>query len=484
MSDRRPHGTARIRSDGRVGSAHATAPDASASPRRVVGTLIVAVVGFAVQQTAVVPAVHDVQVDLHASPEWASWLVTVYLMVATAATPALGRLGDLYGRRRVLLAGLGVFAVASAAAAVAPNLPVLLACRAVQGVGGAVYPLALALARSATAGRTTGAVSALGAAFGIGTALGFVGGGLLAQHVSWRAVFAAGAVLVAVGWALSLRLLPATRERAGGGYDLIGTGLLALASIALLGALTLVITLGATAAGTIGVFVLAVLAAAGWVWRERSVGNPLVDLHILRRRPVTVANLAAIGLGWALFGSYLVIPQLARTDPHGAGYGLGLDSAAIGLLMLPIAVGQTFAAPIAGVLERRIPARLVSAAGLLLLALSAVLLALDRSSVPLTLVASLVLGVGAGAGLQASSAVVTAGVPADVAAASTALNSTVRRLAGGAGGQVGTIVLAAFAGSAAATPTFTGYLVVYLIEVVLCVAGAAVVAVFGRGPGQ
>jgi MFS family permease len=402
-------------------------------------------------------------------------LVTVYLMVATAATPAFGRLGDLYGRRRMLLVGLAVFAVASAGAAVAPNLPVLLACRAVQGIGGAVYPLALALARAAAPGRTTRAVSALSAAFGIGTAVGFVGGGVLAQYVSWRAVFAGGAILVAAGWALALPLLPETRERAAGRYDLIGTVLLGLAAIALLGALTLVVSLGAAAPATLGLFALAVLAAAGWVWRERSADDPLVDLHILRHRPVAVANLGTIALGWALFGSYLVIPQLARADPSAAGYGLGVDSAAIGLLMLPLAVGQTFAAPIAGVLERRARPRLVFAAGLLLVAISAVLLAVDRSSVPLTLVASLVLGLGAGAGLQASSAVATAGVSADVAAASTALNSTVRRLAGGTGGQVGTIILATFAGSAAATPPFRGYRVVFLVEVVLCLVGAAFV---------
>jgi MFS family permease len=167
----------------------------------VIAGLLAADVAFAYQQTSIVPAVHDVEQSLGASPEWAAWLVTVYLIVATIATPAMGRLADRHGRRRMLLTGLGVFLAGSIGAAFAPDLGVLLACRAVQGVGGAVYPLTLALARRLLPPeRASTAVALSAGVFGLGTVAGFAAGGLLAQYLSWRWIFVAGAVLVAVAW--------------------------------------------------------------------------------------------------------------------------------------------------------------------------------------------------------------------------------------------------------------------------------------------
>jgi MFS family permease len=171
-----------------------------------------------------VPAVYDVQQSLGASSEWATWLITIYLMVATVATPAMGRLGDLHGRRRMLLIGLAVFAIASVGAALSPDLAVLIVFRAVQGIGGAVYPLALAIARDTVPEQqTTRVASLLTGAFGIGTAIGFVGGGWLAQDVSWRAIFGAGAGLVVLALVAAVRGVPDTGDRAGGAYDFGGT---------------------------------------------------------------------------------------------------------------------------------------------------------------------------------------------------------------------------------------------------------------------
>ncbi|HVV25360.1 MAG TPA: MFS transporter, partial [Pseudonocardiaceae bacterium] len=406
-------------------------------------TLVVAVIAFAVQQTSIVPAVHDVEQSLHGTDEWASWLVTVYLIVATVATPALGRLADLYGRRRMLLIGLAVFALASVGAALSPNLVVLLCFRALQGAGGAVYPLALALARQTVPkGRANAVISLLSGAFGTGTAIGFVGGGLLAQYVTWRAIFAVGAGLVALAAVLVLRCVSDRTERAGGRFDLLGTVVLGVSAIALLAGVTVVVSAGWRSPLTIGLLVVAVVGAALWVRHERRSEDPLVDLGVLRTRSVAAANLATIGLGWALFGSYLLIPHFARVDPGRTGYGLAAHSAVVGLAMLPLAVGQMVGGPVAGWVSRQVPARLVFAGGLLFVAAGLVLLAFVHGGVPLVAVGTLVLGVGAGTALQAGSAVATEGVPADVAAVSASVNSTVRRLAGGIGGQVNTILLA------------------------------------------
>ncbi len=444
---------------------------------RLVAALMVAVTGFAIQQTAAVPALHQVQQAFGASKEWTSWLVTVYLIVAVAATPAMGRLADLYGRRRMLLIGLVVFAVASAAAAAAPSMAFLLVCRAVQGVGGAVYPLALALGReNVPAERTSGVVAALTSSFGIGTAVGFLGGGALVQFVSWRAIFVAGAVAVAVGVALAVRWVPSEGSTEQGHYDVVGTLVLALASISLLAGLTLAVSLGWLSPVPLGLLVLALLGAALWVRHERRSDEPLLDLEIFRTRQVSVANLATIGLGWALFGSYLLIPDLVQADPARSGYGLAAGSLLTGVLLSPLAVGQTLLSGLGPRLQQRLPSRLLFGAGLAAVAGASVLLALTRTNPWALGVATFLLGAGAGTALQASSSVTTSAVDAEVAAASTATNSTVRRLAGGVGGQVNTAVLAAFTATGAATAAFTGYVICYGVAAALCVAGIGVLA--------
>lgn len=454
------------------------------SPRMIIVGLLAADVTFAFQQTAIVPAVHQVEQSLGASPEWSAWLVTVYLIVATVATPALGRLADLHGRRRMLLTGLAVFMAGSAGAALAPDLPVLLLCRAVQGVGGAVYPLTLALARRLLPDeRVAPAVALSAGAFGLGTMAGFAGGGLLAQYASWRWIFVAGAVLVAVGLAAVLALVPATRDQAGGGYDGRGTVALGVAAIGLLAALTLVVPLGWASPVTAGLLTLAVAAAAAWAWIEARTSDPLIDIHALLAPPVLRTNLATIGLGWALFGSYLLVPRFAQASPRTLHYGLGATTAAVGLIMLPLAAGQTAAGPLAGLASRRTSPRAVFATGLVLVAAALAWLSVIRTGLPQAVAALLILGAGAGAALASSSAVATQGVSADVAAASSALNSTIRRFAGGTGGQVSTILLASYPVVTSGRPRFAAFTVAYLVAAALCLGGTALAARLSR-PGR
>jgi MFS family permease len=438
------------------------------SGRQVLAVLLLAVVGFAFQQTAIVPAVHSVQQSLHGSREWSAWLVTVYLIVATVATPAMGRLADLHGRRRMLLIGLAIFVAGSVVAALAPNMPVLLCCRAVQGVGGSVYPLCLAIAReNVPRERVTAAIGILTGGFGLGTSVGFVAGGLLAQYASWRWIFVAGAVVVAGGTVLARRV-PDSGERAGGGFDLAGTALLSLAVVGVLTALTLVVPLGWASPLTVGLLAATLLALAGWLHLERTRTDPLIDVHVLRERQVAIVNFATIGLGWALFSSYLLIPMFVQHPSAHGGFGLGGGAAVTGLLLIPLAIAQMAAAPFAAWLSLRLGARPVFGCGMVAVAVAFGLLMLTARSPALLAGASALLGAGAGLGLQAGSSVATQGVAGDVAAVSSAVNSTVRRLAGGIGGQVSTIMLTA--------QSRAEFVAAYAVAAGLTVAGAVLIS--------
>lgn len=439
---------------------------ASALPAMSIG-----VVAFGGLQSGVVPAVTSVEQSFDASAAWSAWLVTIYLIVATAATPALGRLADLYGRRRMLFIGLVVFALASLLAAGAPNLAILLVARGIQGIGGAVYPLALALGRErAPAGRTGRSVALLTMAFGIGTAVGFVGGGPAAGLASWRWLFVGGAVLTGCGAVLIRTVAPDEPAGAGGGFDGWGTAAFSVAGGALLTALTLATSWGWANPAVIALLVVSTIAGACWALLENKIRHPLIDLQIMRNRPVATVNVVAIGLGWGLFSTYLLLPRLLEQDPS-LGYGLGLAPEQIGVLMLPIAAGQSVAAAVAGRWSKPGSVHHVLGAALVLMAIAVTTLSLIPVGPAVVAAAGLVLGVGMGAGIEACSAVAGAGVEADVVAASTALNSTARRLGGGIGGQVSTAILGIVV-VGPGIPAFAAFRDAFGVAAVLCLLAA------------
>ncbi|HEX6443941.1 MAG TPA: MFS transporter [Streptosporangiales bacterium] len=442
-------------------------------PRALLGSLIVADVAFAFLQTAIIPAIPVVRHDLAMSEAWSAWLLSAYLMVATAATPALGRLADLYGRRRVLLVSLATFLAGAVGAALAPGSAVLVFFRAVQGVGGAVFPLTFALVREELpAERVRLAIGTLTGAFGIGTALGFGLGGLLAVHLSWRVIFAAGACAVALGTVLVARTVAARPGTAHGRFDLVGALLVGTAAVTLLLALTFGTELGWASPVPP---VLFALSAGGWFWwarRELTAADPLVDITLFRIRSVVLANLATMGLGWAMFGAYLLLPDLLGAAPGRAGYGFGASATVVGLCLLPAAAGQMVAGPLAVRAASVLGARRVFAGGLALVALALASLSVIRSGWPQLVAAVLVLGLGIGFAIQTSSAVVTEGVGAEHAAISTTLNSTIRRFAGGVGGQVSVGILAALTRGGGRTPAPAAFTLGFLVAAAMVAAGA------------
>ncbi|MFN8635917.1 MAG: MFS transporter [Chloroflexota bacterium] len=264
-----------------------------------------------------------------ASFQAVQWVVLAYLLATTALVVSVGRLGDLVGRRRLLLAGAVVFAAASAACGLAPTLEVLVAARAVQGVGAAVL-LALGMAlvgEIVPKERTGSAMGLLGTTSAVGTALGPSLGGLLISEVGWRAIFLVNVPVALAALMLASWQLPADRRGEGAErarFDTLGTVVLA----ATLAAYALAMTVGANRVGVVnGALLVAAVAGAGlFVWVERRVASPLVRLAVLRD-PV---------LGAGVTTSMLVSTVLMATLVVGPFYlarGLGLGPALVGLAM-------------------------------------------------------------------------------------------------------------------------------------------------------
>lgn len=415
--------------------------------------LTVAVVAFAYQQTSVVPAIPTVQAELETSRGWAAWLLTGYLVSASVLTPLLGTLGDRHGRRRVLLWAMGVFLVGSVGAALAPSIGVLIACRLLQGAGGAVFPLALALARDAMPERLGYAAGVLTGAFGIGTSLGVGLAGVVVEFASWRWVFAAGAVAIALAVVFVLAWVPTVGARAAGRLDVGGAVLLSGGLGTLL--------LGLTEDGWLRPAFLTAAAAllAWWVAHERRVEFPLVDLAVLRRRTVLATNVAGLLLGYIMFGVFVIVPYLVEES-------LGAGPLEVGLYLLPSALGQVIGGPLAGPLAARTSPRAVYTLGVTLAAASAAGLAVWHSSAASVLVGMTLLGLSIGLAIGVSSALIAASVPDTDTGVAASLNAVVRRVGGSVGGQAAAAVLAAGA----------GYGVAFGLCAVVALAGAAVAA--------
>ncbi len=299
------------------------------------------------------------------------WIVLAYLLAVTTLIVSVGRLGDLAGRRRMLLAGIAVFTIASVGCGAAPSLGVLIAARAVQGMGAAtMMSLTIAFVGETVArGRTGSAMGLLGAMSAIGTALGPSFGGILISLVGWRARFLVNVPIGVVALILAFRFLPSDHQRNGASvaaFDTWGTALLSvtLASCAL--AVTAVRDLPRSA-----VLALATVALAGlylFVHVEARAKSPMIRLTMFRDSALNTGLVSSALVSTVIMSTLVVGPfYLSRA--------LGLDAVHVGLVLsVGSVVVALFSVP-AGRLADRFGAPLVAAIGLSAMAVGSLLVA-------------------------------------------------------------------------------------------------------------
>ena len=299
-----------------------------------------------------------------ASFQEVQWIVLAYLLASTAVVISVGRLGDIIGRRRLLLAGLLVFTAASILCGVAPTLWLLIAARAAQGLGAAVIlVLSMALVGETVPKEKTGrAMGLLGTMSAIGTALGPSLGGILISVLSWRAIFLINIPLGVLAFFLAYRYLPVDRrgqETKRVGFDTVGTLMLALT----LAAYALAMTIGRGQFGTLNAaLLLAALFGVGlFVLAEARVASPLIRLAMFHN-PLLNAGFATSALVATVLMATLVV------GPFYLSHGLGLDPVLIGLVLSvgPIVVVLT-GVP-AGRLVDRVGAQRMTIMGLVAIA--------------------------------------------------------------------------------------------------------------------
>jgi EmrB/QacA subfamily drug resistance transporter len=451
--------------------------------------LTLAGIAFALQQTMVIPALPTLQRELHTTTTWVTWVLTVFLLVASVATPILGKLGDQYGKERLLVISLAIFFIGCVGAAAAWNIWVLIGWRAVQGAGAAVFPLSYGIIRDEFPPEKVGvAIGLVSAVFGIGGGFGIVLSGVIVDNVSWRWLFIVGAIGIGVAMVLVHRFIPESPIKTPSRVDYIGATLMSGGLIAMLVALTEGEHWGWTSQRTLGLAAVAVVLLFAWGIAELHVDEPMVDMRMLARREILFTNITALIAGFAMFGTFVLVPifvemphGLSASVQHAVDYGFDASATKAGLYLLPSSVALLFAGPLAGLIGRKTGFKWPLAAGMLLVSISAASLAEWHDKPWQILVAMPVLGVGVGFAFAAMATLITEAVRPTETGVATGMNTVMRTVGGVIGGQVGAALLAAHTLPRTNVPSVEGFTIAFGIAAVVAVIGAGV-AVFITPP--
>ncbi|QNG21014.1 MFS transporter [Rhodococcus triatomae] len=438
-------------------------PSRSTGSRFVFPILAVGGVFQAILQTVMVPLLPSMPALTGASITAASWLITTTLLVGAVVTPIFGRLADMYGKKRMLIASFALMTVGSLVCATTSDITLLIGARALQGAGAAVIPIGISILRDELPPhRVNRAVATMSSTLGLGTALGLPFAASIAEYANWHTVFwvtsGLGLALIAAT-ALFIRESPV---RTGGRFDGVGAVGLTAALVSLLVPVTQGSTWGWTSPAVLSMVAVSVLLFGIWGFQQLHTRNSLVDLRTSARRAVLIPHAVAMFVGFAFYGNALITTQLLQAPADGsAGYGLTIFQAA--LCQLPLSLSMiVFSQVGASISERRSPKLTVLVGALALVAGYGIHAVPDK---PLWLVVT-ALGVAAtGTALVYSTLplLLLPAVPQTQMAAANGVNVLLR--------SVGTTMCSAVVATilAATAATTAGFTLAYLVCAVLAV---------------
>ncbi|KPI02075.1 major facilitator superfamily MFS_1 [Actinobacteria bacterium OK074] len=424
-------------------------PTGTAPPRPNVIVAVLALAGIVVSlmQTLVIPIVPELPTLLDAPASDTVWAVTATLLASAVATPMVGRLGDMYGKRRMLLISLVVMLAGSVLCALSDSLMPLIAGRALQGLAAGVIPLGISIMRDELPAERLGSATALmSASLGVGGALGLPAAAVIADNFDWHTLFWISVALSAVVTVLVLTLVPESKVRTGGRFDLVGAVGLAVALVCLLLGISKGGDWGWGSGTTLGLLATAVVVLLLWGRFQLRGAEPLVDLRTFTRRQVLFTNFAALAFGFSLFAMSLIVPQLMQL-PAATGYGLGKSLLAVGLVMAPQGLVMMAAAGVSAAVSNARGPKVTLMIGAVVVAAGYALNIVLMSEVWHLVLISCVIGAGVGFAYGALPVLIMGAVPVSETASANSLNTLMR--------AIGTTVSSALAGVILARMTTT-----------------------------
>ncbi|WP_107095059.1 MFS transporter [Streptomyces chattanoogensis] len=438
-------------------------------------------------QTLVVPLVVELPRLLHTTTSNASWVITATLLAGAVATPVMGRLGDMFGKRRILFASLGLLIAGSLICAFTSDLVPMVVGRTLQGGAMGVIPLGISIMRDEVPAERMGSAMALmSSSLGVGSALGMPAAAFVAEHADWHVLFMGSAGLAAVALLLIALFVPESPVRTPGRFDVIGAVGLSAGLVCLLLGISKGGDWGWGSGTTLGCFAASVVILLAWGAVELRVEQPLVDLRTTARRQVLLTNLAAIAIGFAMYAMSLVLPQLLQL-PEATGYGLGQSMVVAGLCVVPGGVVMILLSPVS--------ARISAARGpKVSLMLGSVVIAIGYASalglvhaVWQTLIVSALIGGGIALAYAAMPALIMGAVPPSETAAANGLNTLMRSIGTSTASAVLGVVLSHMTQPLGGVPlpSMNGFRTSFIIACAACVVALLIAAFLpGRGVGS
>jgi EmrB/QacA subfamily drug resistance transporter len=438
--------------------------------------ILVAVTTYSMLQSLVSPVLPTVQHSLHTSQNTVTWVLTGYLLSASVATPILGRLGDMIGKKKVLVGVLAVLALGTLLAALATSIGVMIVARVVQGAGGAILPLSFGIVRDEfPREKVSSAIGVTAALLAVGGGLGIVLAGPIVDILDYHFLFWLPLVFVVLSAIAAALFVPESEVRTPGRISPLAASLLTGSLVALLVALSEGSTWGWGSGRTLGLFAVAVVTGVAWVRVELASATPLVDMTMMRLPAVWTTNLVALLFGAGMYAIIGFLPEFLQT-PAGAGYGFGASITASGLYLLPMTLTMFVAGVFSGRLVARIGSKAVLVIGSAVTAVPMALLAFAHDQSFEIYLSSALLGVGLGLAFSSMSNLIVESVPGHQTGVASGMNANIRTI----GGSIGAAVMSSIVTSqvsAQGLPAESGYTngFTFLLVVSLLAAGAAVI---------
>ncbi len=415
------------------------------------------------------PLIPTIARDLHASLSATQWSLTVTLLVGAVASPVVGRLGDGPHRRTVLLACLATVTAGGAVAALATSLPVLVAGRALQGLGLALMPLTMASARDrlapAAAARAIAALSVIAA---VGVGLGYPITGFIAEHFDAAAAFWFGAIASAAAFVAAVVFVPPPERPAPRApLDVAGAVLIGGGLVALLIALEKGPDLGWGSPTTLGLLAGAAVLLTAWTRTELRVEAPLVELRLVRRPAVVIANVTGLVLGVAMYLGISIMTQFVQLP--GA---LGESVFVAGLTLVPLSAASSLSSRLLPAVRGRIGARATIPAGAASIAVGMLFFAATGDALWEAFVTMGVVGLGLGFTFAAMPGLIVGSVPPNETSSAMSFYQVTRYVGFSIGSGLAVTMLRAF-GDGSGPPPASAYRATFVVGALLCLAAAA-----------
>jgi MFS family permease len=375
-------------------------------------------------------------------------------------TPIVGRLGDMYGKERLLMIVLLALALGTLISAVASSLWLMLAGRIIQGVGGGIFPLAFSIIRDEFPNdRVPGSIGLVSSLLGIGGGAGVVFAGIVTQNLSyhWLFWFPLG-IIVATAY-LTMRYIPESPVKTPAHINYRAAALMTVGISGVLLAITETSTWGWGSPKTLGLLAVGTLVILAWIREELASREPLVDMRMMAIRGVWTTNVVAFLIGVGMYSSFVLIPELVQENGP-AGFGVSATTA--GLFLLPATIAIVIVGQMAGVLERRIGSRGSLIGGSAFAIASYAIFVVDGSQEWQVYVAAGLLGIGIGLSFSAMANLIVQNVRQEQTGVATGMNAVTRTLGGAFGGQLAATLLASNL-AASGNPTSSGFTLAFLM---------------------